>query len=55
MIIFREVSLKDLESVLTFMYEGEVNISNTSIHDFMRLAEALQVRGLTDAPNVSFY
>ena len=35
------------------MYEGEVNVTNTSLHSFMRLAEALKVKGLTDAPNVS--
>ena len=33
------------------MYEGQVNVSQTRLHTFMKLAEALQVRGLTDTQN----
>ncbi|KAK3882165.1 hypothetical protein Pcinc_013439 [Petrolisthes cinctipes] len=47
-IILREVSIEDLEAMLAFMYEGQVNVSQTRLHTFMKLAEALQVRGLTD-------
>ncbi|XP_064081696.1 broad-complex core protein isoforms 1/2/3/4/5-like [Macrobrachium nipponense] len=48
-IILREVPIEDLEAVLAFMYEGQVNVSQTRLHTFMKLAEVLQVRGLTDA------
>ena len=41
--------IEDLEAVLAFMYEGQVNVSQTRLHTFMKLAEVLQVRGLTDA------
>lgn len=51
MIILREVPIEDLEAVLAFMYEGQVNVSQTRLHTFMKLAEALQVRGLTDTQN----
>ncbi|ROT79276.1 putative zinc finger and BTB domain-containing protein 12-like isoform X2 [Penaeus vannamei] len=47
-IILRDVPIEDLEAVLAFMYEGQVNVSQTRLHTFMKLAEALQVRGLTD-------
>lgn len=50
-IILREVPFDDLEAVVTFMYEGQVNVSQTRLHTFMKLAEALQVRGLTDSQN----
>lgn len=50
-IILREVPIEDLEAVLAFMYEGQVNVSQTRLHTFMKLAEALQVRGLTDTQN----
>ncbi|RXG61411.1 Broad-complex core protein isoforms 1/2/3/4/5 [Armadillidium vulgare] len=50
-IILREVDVEDLESVLTFIYEGEVNVSQPRLHTFMRLAEALQVKGLTEYHN----
>lgn len=48
-IILKEVNIEDLESVLTFMYEGEVSITQLRLHTFMRLAEALQVKGLTES------
>ncbi|XP_068225916.1 protein bric-a-brac 1-like [Palaemon carinicauda] len=48
-IILREVPIEDLEAVVAFMYEGQVNVSQTRLHTFMKLAEVLQVRGLTDA------
>ncbi|MCL4125224.1 UNVERIFIED_CONTAM: hypothetical protein GTU68_051538 [Idotea baltica] len=53
-IILREVNIDDLESVLTFMYEGEVNVTQPRLHTFMRLAEALQVKGLTESSSSSY-
>ncbi|CAL4065666.1 unnamed protein product, partial [Meganyctiphanes norvegica] len=50
-IILREVPIEDLEAVVAFIYEGQVNVSQRRLHTFMKLAEALQIRGLTDAQN----
>ena len=40
-------SFSDLQSVLAFMYNGEVNIAQDQLNSFLALAEELQVKGLT--------
>lgn len=49
-VILRDVHDKDMESLLRFMYQGEVNIGQEQLKEFLRAAQLLQVRGLTDVP-----
>ncbi len=37
--------LMDLQSVVSFMYQGEVNIDRQQLSSFLALAEDLQVKG----------
>lgn len=47
----RDVEFEHLQSLLEFMYAGEVNISQAELPTFLRTAESLQIRGLTDSQN----
>ncbi|XP_038209966.1 protein abrupt-like isoform X5 [Zerene cesonia] len=49
-VILRDVHDKDMESLLRFMYQGEVHIGQEQLKEFLRAAQLLQVRGLTDVP-----
>ncbi|CAG2053024.1 unnamed protein product [Timema podura] len=47
-VILRDVKEKDMESLLRFMYNGEVHIGQDQLTDFLKTAQMLQVRGLAD-------
>jgi hypothetical protein len=47
-IILRDVRYDDLYSLLQFMYNGEVNVAQEQLNSFLKSAEALKIRGLTD-------
>ncbi|CAH1119315.1 unnamed protein product [Phaedon cochleariae] len=47
-VILPEVNYSALCSLLHFMYQGEVSVSQEEIPTFMRVAEMLKVKGLTD-------
>ena len=47
-VILRDVAPDDLQSLLAFMYNGEVRIEEDRLKNFMRTAEMLQVQGLAD-------
>ncbi|XP_063242092.1 protein abrupt isoform X2 [Bacillus rossius redtenbacheri] len=49
-VILRDVKQKDMESLLRFMYNGEVHIGQEQLSDFLKTAQMLQVRGLADVP-----
>uniref|UniRef100_A0A0K8VBM7 Protein abrupt n=1 Tax=Bactrocera latifrons TaxID=174628 RepID=A0A0K8VBM7_BACLA len=47
-IILRDVYSEHMECLLSFMYNGEVNIRQDQLQDFLKIAHMLQIRGLTD-------
>ena len=47
LLYLKGVKFSDLVSVLNFMYQGEVNIAQDNLNTFLRVAEELQVKGLT--------
>ncbi|CAH1118443.1 unnamed protein product [Phaedon cochleariae] len=52
-VILRDVQQKDMESLLRFMYNGEVHIGQEHLTDFLKTAQMLQVRGLADVPTTA--
>lgn len=50
-VILKDVSYDDVSALLSFMYQGEVYITQDRLASFLHTAELLQVRGLTGASN----
>lgn len=46
-VILKDVNYRDLSAMLHFMYQGEVNIKQEDIPSFLKVAEVLQIKGLT--------
>ena len=51
LIYLRGVKMSELESVLQYIYLGEVEIEHGSLKDFLSFAEELQLAGLTNKDN----
>jgi len=47
LLYLKGVEFSDLQSVLNFMYHGEVNVAQEELNSFLAVAEELQVKGLT--------
>jgi len=47
LLFLKGIKYKELQSVLTFMYMGEVNIAQEELASFLAVAEDLKVKGLT--------
>jgi len=47
LLYLKGVSHKDMESVLNFMYYGEVNVAQDDLNSFLQVAEDLRIKGLT--------
>jgi hypothetical protein len=47
-IILKDVPFNHLQSILEFMYAGEVNVPQDSLPAFLKTAERLKVKGLTE-------
>ncbi|KAK4296437.1 hypothetical protein Pmani_031067 [Petrolisthes manimaculis] len=45
-VFMKDVSTRDMESLLDFMYKGEVHVPQSDLGSLLRTAEALQVKGL---------
>ncbi|XP_055523474.1 broad-complex core protein isoforms 1/2/3/4/5 isoform X2 [Wyeomyia smithii] len=46
-IVLKDVSVNVMQELLQFMYQGEVNVKHTELQSFMKIAETLQIKGLT--------
>jgi hypothetical protein len=47
-IFMRDCEVSHVRALLQFMYVGQVNIAQAQLSSFLRTADALQIRGLTD-------
>jgi len=47
LLYLKGVKYTDLQSVLNFMYNGEVNVAQEELNSFLAVAEELRVKGLT--------
>jgi len=47
LLYLKGVKFTDLQSVLNFMYHGEVNVAQEELNSFLAIAEELRVKGLT--------
>ena len=53
LLYLKGVKYTDLQSVLNFMYHGEVNVAQEELNSFLAVAEDLRVKGLTQNPSES--
>ncbi|XP_044753007.1 protein tramtrack, alpha isoform-like isoform X2 [Coccinella septempunctata] len=47
-VILKDVPLADMKSLLDFMYKGEVSVDQDRLTAFLRVAENLRIKGLTE-------
>jgi len=52
LLYLKGVKYTDLQSVLNFMYHGEVNVAQEDLNSFLAVAEDLRVKGLTQNQSV---
>lgn len=52
-VFLKDVSPNEVKALLDFMYKGEVNVSQNLLPAFLKTAESLQIRGLSDSNNLS--
>lgn len=47
-LILKDITLADMKSLLDFMYRGEVSVDQERLTAFLRVAESLRIKGLTE-------
>jgi len=47
-LILKDVKFSELKAMMDYMYRGEVNISQDQLGTFLKAAESLQIKGLSD-------
>lgn len=50
-IVFKDASEQILNDLLEFMYRGEVEVDEANLSDFLKFADTLQVKGLSQGDN----
>lgn len=51
--MLKDVSYTVMTELLQFMYQGVVNVKHTELNSFMKIAQALQIKGLATSSNQS--
>lgn len=51
LVILKDVSHTVMSELLQFMYQGEVNVKHAELSSFMKIAQALQIKGLATSSN----
>lgn len=51
----KDVSRQTLQDLLEFIYNGEVDVNQHDVENFMSTAKALEIKGLTDDRYAQFY
>ncbi|XP_037091342.1 modifier of mdg4-like, partial [Pollicipes pollicipes] len=46
-IVIRDSKFSDIQTLLAFIYQGEVQVSNSALPSLLKTAEALSIKGLT--------
>lgn len=52
-LILKDMSAKLVSNLLEFMYQGSVNVKQVELQAFMKIAETLQIKGLTTSSKKS--
>lgn len=47
-VILKDVPFADMKSLIDFMYRGEVSVDQERLSAFLRVAESLRIKGLTE-------
>ncbi|XP_055326729.1 protein tramtrack, alpha isoform isoform X1 [Sitodiplosis mosellana] len=47
-VILKDITFADMKSLLDFMYRGEVSVDQDRLTAFLRVAESLRIKGLTE-------
>lgn len=48
-LILKDVTYQELRSMMDYMYRGEVNITQEQLGSFLKAAESLQIKGLSES------
>jgi len=52
-IFMKDIRGDEMEALISFMYKGEVNVSQGNLSEFLKTAESLRIRGLTEGNDSS--
>lgn len=47
-LIFNDMKFEQLKSLVSFIYNGSVNVSENNIHEFLNAAQSLLIKGLSE-------
>ncbi|KAG7211268.1 hypothetical protein KM043_010575 [Ampulex compressa] len=50
-VILKDMKYSEIETLLKFMYQGEINIRQEELPTFLKIAQTLQIKGLTGEQN----
>ncbi|KAB7500956.1 Protein bric-a-brac 2 [Armadillidium nasatum] len=53
LIVLHDVPFSAVESLVVFMYKGEINVEHDQLAAVLKVAETLKVKGLADSPAIS--
>ncbi|CAG7826446.1 unnamed protein product [Allacma fusca] len=48
LVILKDMKFADIQAIIEFMYQGEINVAHDQLASLLKAAESLQVKGLAD-------